>query len=116
MKEAQKAPNLHSSASRINRAQVDRMHFPKIAALVKKERAEQGISLRELAELTRQFAVNPKTGRPPGEPLSHQQILRVERGICSVESALLVLKALDVPKALRAKVVTGEMYRLAMAS
>lgn len=77
------------------------MHFPKIAALVKKTRAEQGVSLRELALKTK---------------LSHQQILRVERGICSVESALAVLKALEVPKVTRAKVVTGEMYRLAMAS
>ena len=77
------------------------MHFPKIAAMVKKERAAKGISLRELAKKTK---------------LSHQQILRVERGICSVESALAVLKALDVPRALRAKVVTSEAYAMAMAS
>ena len=77
------------------------MHFPKIAAMVKKERAAKGISLRELAKKTK---------------LSHQQILRVERGICSVESALAVLKALDVPRALRAKVVTSEAYTMAMAS
>ncbi len=77
------------------------MHFTKIAAMVKKERAEQGVSLRELADRTK---------------LSHQQILRVERGFCSVESALVVLKALGVKKEARAKVVVSEMYQLAMAS
>src|SRR5882724_1220996 len=90
--EKKKAPNLHSGAHRNDgghgghrpkeQKEQSRMHFPKIAALVKRTRAEQGVSLRELAEKTK---------------LSHQQILRVERGICSVESALAVLKALDVP-------------------
>lgn len=92
------------------------MHFPKIAALVKKERAAKGISLRELAELTGKVTVNRRTGKPPGECLSHQQILRVEQGICSVESALVVLTALGVPQKMRAKVVVSEMYQLAMAS
>lgn len=77
------------------------MNFPKIAALVKKTRAERGISLRDLAEMT---------------DLSHQQVLRVEHGICSVESALRVLSALKIPRAARVKVVVSEMHRLAMAS
>ena len=78
-----------------------KIHFSKIAALVKRERAAQGISLRELALCAK---------------MSHQQVLRVERGICSIDSALTVLKALDVSKAKRAKVVTSEMYAMAMAS
>ena len=77
------------------------MHFPTVAAMVKKERAAKGVSLRELAE---------------GTGLSHQQILRVERGICSLESALLVLKALGVSRKERARVVVKETYQLAMAS
>ena len=79
----------------------NKVHFSKIAALVKRERAAKGISLRELALKTK---------------MSHQQVLRVERGICSVESALAVLKALHVSKLKRAQVVTSEMYQLAMAS
>ena len=94
----------------------NKVHFSKIAALVKRERAAKGISLRELAELTAQVTVNPKTGKPPGDPLSHQQVLRVERGICSIESALTVLKALNVSKLKRAQVVVSEMHQLAMAS
>lgn len=85
------------------------MHFPKLAALVRKERAEQGISLRTLAEMTKQFT-------PDKKALSHQQILRVEQGICSLESAMLVLKALEVPKLTRARVVSKEVFQLAMAS
>lgn len=77
------------------------MNFPKIAALVEKTRAERGISLRDLAEMT---------------DLSHQQVLRVEHGVCSVESALRVLRALKVPRAQRVKVIVSEMQRLAMAS
>ena len=77
------------------------MHFSRIAALVKSERAKKDISLRELALKTK---------------LSHQQILRVEHGICSVDSALVVLKALGVSKKMRVEVVTSEMFQLAMVS
>ena len=79
----------------------NKVHFSKIAALVKRKRAAQGISLRELALRTK---------------MSHQQVLRVERGICSIESALAVLKALNVSKVKRADVVTREMHAMAMAS
>ena len=92
VEKTKKVPNLQKR---------DRVHFSKIAALVKSERAKKDISLRELALKTK---------------LSHQQILRVERGICSVESALTVLKALGVSKTKRVEVVTGEMFKLAMAS
>lgn len=80
---------------------VPRMHLTKVAALVKKTRAAKNMSLRELA-----LAAG----------LSHQQILRVEHGVCSVESALAVLTALQVPKVTQAKVISTEMYKLAMAS
>lgn len=77
------------------------MQFPKIAALVRTTRAERGVSLRELAKRTH---------------LSHQQVLRVERGVCSVEAALRVLKELNVPKKQRVKVIVDEMFQLVMAS
>lgn len=95
-----KAPNVQSVPPGVSK-DGHKMHFSKIAALVKKTRAARGMSLRELAEATE---------------LSHQQILRVEQGNCSVESALAVLKALAIPKMTRADIVAAEMRHYAMAS
>ena len=76
------------------------MELATTARTVKKERAERGLSLRDVAKRAK---------------LTAQTVLMVEHGEASIAAAVRVMKALGIGSERRVRVLTADVRELAAA-